>query len=344
MVQGIFIRLIISVLLLQMIGIPSFSQNIKTDSLQVADTARVEKKGLNHSLYAGTGYGSNMIYMGSTFSRNRPFGYTALAYSINNEFVLSASAYHLSAIDPFLAFKNYSACYSHVFNSWLDISAGIYRYQADRALADTLFSSFNYGDAKVGIDWKLVYSEISYGSILTKTPQSYLQIKNSRYFQTPEFFNKKAFISFDPYLNFLFGTLLKTEELIGSTIITTTQQYNNPVVTASNKQTNSSSGSGYGSGFGSGQSSGNGPGSNAGSGSSSVTTTSVSTASVPVTSVSYRKSFDLIEIEFGLPVAFNLDFVTIEAEATYVIPAYSDKYLPAPGGFVFLLSGFFRIF
>jgi len=36
--------------------------------LQIPDTSKTESKGSSHALYAGGGYGSNMIYLGSTIS------------------------------------------------------------------------------------------------------------------------------------------------------------------------------------------------------------------------------------------------------------------------------------
>ena len=310
----------------------ALSQSDKTASVLLTDTIKSVTESSRHSLYTGLGYGSNMIYLGSTISCNQPFEYSSLVYGFNNELFISISTFHLANLDPYLAFYNFSLNYSHVFNSWFDLSAGVYRYQVNSSLADTLFSNFTYGDITLGIDWKLIYSKISFGGIISKEPQTYFQIKNSRYFQTPEFFNDKAFISFDPYVNLLFGTMLKTETSVGTSIITTTQQYNIPWSSGANNIGNTSAGNGTGSSEGSGSSS------------STTTTTSTTTNTVPTAITSYTKTFDLIEIEFGLPVAFNLNFMTIEAEAGYVLPAYSNQDFPGPKGFIFMLSGFFKIF
>ena len=318
-------------------------------TLPESDTlkAKTESEVANHSIYTGAGYGSNMIYLGSSMSQDQPYGYANLTYSFKNELYASFSAVHLSGFDPISSFFIGGLNYSHVFNSWFDISAGVYRYEVDKTLTDTLFSSFTFGDATLGVDWKLIYTKISLGGILSKEPQTYLQIKNSRYFQTPEFFNDKANISFDPYVNLLLGTLITTEIINGTPAITTTQQTSTPLLPGDNKTENSSAGSGSGSsgGYGSGSPSGSGQGSSTDSGSaSSATTTTTTTSTVPTSTISYKKSFDLIEFEFGLPVSFNMNFMTIEAEASYILPAYSDAYFPGPKGFVFTLSCFFKIF
>jgi hypothetical protein len=51
-----------------------------------------------------------------------------------------------------------------------------------------------------------------------------------------------------------------------------------------------------------------------------------------------------MEIDFGLPIALNFDRFTLEAEPSYIMPANEIPEFPGPKGFVFLLSGYFKIF
>jgi len=263
----------------------------------VSDTITKGSARSNHSFYAGSGFGSNMVYLGSTISQNQPYCYGTLAYGFKNKLYASASAVHLSGYSPFLAFYIGALNYNHVFSSWFDIAAGAYRYQIAPSLSDTLFDSFYYGDLTLGVDWKLIYTKISAGGLLSEENQIYFQLRNSRYFQTPEFFHGKADISFDPYANLLFGT---TTEVKTST--NTTYVVSSPGRSWKKRR--------YGT--------------------STVTSTS--------------KRFGLIEFDFGLPVALNTDFMTIEAELDYILPVYNDPGIHGPKGFVFMLSGIFRIF
>jgi len=137
-------------------------------SLQTPDTLKTALGGSSHSLFAGGGYGSNMIYLGSTISHNQPYGYWNVTYGYKNQFYASASAVHLSGIDPFLSFYIGALNYSHAFNSWFDIATGVYRYQVPSSLTDTLFRSFTYGDLTFGFDWKLLYSKLSVGGYFQK--------------------------------------------------------------------------------------------------------------------------------------------------------------------------------
>jgi hypothetical protein len=59
-----FRRLQISLLILLFATVGSFAQSDTTAAVQ-----KTEKQ----ALYAGTGYGSNMIYLGSTISQNQPY-------------------------------------------------------------------------------------------------------------------------------------------------------------------------------------------------------------------------------------------------------------------------------
>lgn len=179
--------------------------------MQERDTSKSGSEVSLHSLFAGAGYGSNMIYLGSTISQDHPYGYGFLTYNFKNSFYATVSAVHLSGLNPFMAFYIGSLNYNHVFNSWFDISAGAYRYQVVPSLTDTLFSNFTYSDMTSGFDWRLIYSKVSVGGLFSDENRVYFQLRNSRYFQTPDFFMNKVNLSFDPYINLLFGTLLKAE-------------------------------------------------------------------------------------------------------------------------------------
>jgi hypothetical protein len=61
-------------------------------------------------------------------------------------------------------------------------------------------------------------------------------------------------------------------------------------------------------------------------------------------STTYTETFGPMEIDFGLPIAFNYDFFTIELEPGYVLPFYSDTGTTGMKGFLFMASAFFRIY
>lgn len=292
------LKIALSVLLLVP---PGLSAQNAGKLLPESDTLKTGTKESSHALYSGGGYGSNMIYLGSTISQDHPYGYGSVSYGFKNELFASVSAVHLSGLDPFMAFYIGSLSYSHPFNNWFDISAGVYRYQVDQSLTDTLFDSFTFGDVTLGFDWKLIYTKISAGSLFSDFSQAFFQIRNSRYFQTPEFFRGKANFSFDPYINLLSGTITEVQSA-------TETSYYYSVSSPYRKWRNNGQGS-------------------------STTTT-----------YSYSDRFGLLEIDLGIPVAFNTDFMTIEAEPSYIIPLYDDTYYPGAKGFIFQLSLFFRIF
>ncbi len=251
----------------------------------------------SHSLYTGTGFGSNLIYLGSTISRDHPYYYANLTYAYKNSWFAGVTPVHLSDFDPFMAFFIASASYNHVFNSWFDMSVSAYRYQVAPSLRNTLFNSFTYGDLTLGFDWKLLYTKVSAIGMLADENQAYFQLRNSRYFQTPEIFNGKADISFDPFVNLLFGTLVE---------VTTTTVPGMPVTIPGHKWRKYNTG------------------------------TSTITSSA--------RKFGPLEADFGLPVALNTDFMTLEAEVDYILPFYNESVYPGSKGFVYLLSVFFRIF
>ncbi|MFN2336969.1 MAG: hypothetical protein ABR560_08370, partial [Bacteroidales bacterium] len=68
------------------------------------DTTAARENTPVHSFYAGAGYGSNMVYLGTTMSQDHGFGYTSLSYGLNDKLYLSATGYTISGFSPFLAF------------------------------------------------------------------------------------------------------------------------------------------------------------------------------------------------------------------------------------------------
>jgi hypothetical protein len=63
-----------------------------------------------------------------------------------------------------------------------------------------------------------LYSSLSVSGIIAEESNAYLQISNSRYFETRKIMKGKAFFSFDPYFNMLFGNLTKIVTAEGTTI------------------------------------------------------------------------------------------------------------------------------
>lgn len=272
-------------------------ENVAITPLIASDTVPEEPAVETKGLYAGLGYGSNMIYLGSSMSQNQPFGYASLTYGFNLELYASISSMNLAGFSPFLSLHTGSLSYSHTFNSWFDISAGIYGYYVHESLRDTLFPNFMYADATLGLDWRILYTKVSVGGLLMDQSGLYLQIRNSRYFQTPEIFGGKANISFDPYVNLVLGTMTQEETSTG-TVITTLPRF----------------GGGRGDG----------------------TTTGSGTV--------YTTRFGFIEMDFGLPVSINFDFLSIEAEAGYVVSVNDPSPDYSPEGFLFMVSAVFRLF
>lgn len=175
-------------------------------------------KGSSHSLYGGAGFVSNLVYMGTSISQDKPVYSGSITYGYKDRLFISAASFHLPAFSPFLSFHAFTVSYSQVINSWFDISGGISRYQVAPSLTDTLFNNFVYGNMAIGFDWKILYTNLSAGGIFSDESSAYLQIRNSRYFQTSAINNSNLFFSFDPYVNMLFGSLTKTETSEGTII------------------------------------------------------------------------------------------------------------------------------
>jgi hypothetical protein len=292
-------RILTILVLVQLFIVPTFSQSV-THSDSLAKPGKntyhgSESSSSLHSLYTGLGGGSNMIYMGTSISNNKPFYSSSVTYGYHNSLFASASISHLSETTPYLAFYNLALNYSHYFNSWFDISSDVAGYKTAESLKDSLFSDFAYINLTTGFDWKLIYTRISFSGLISDEIGFYLQVSNSRYFETREFCNGKAFIYFDPDIDILFGNLVKVETASGSI-----SHGNAPPFSHAWKK--------------------------------------------PVNSTeTYSEKFGLMDFEFSLPVTLSYCKFSLEAEAIYLLPVYSDPLYPEPKGFTFYLNAIYKI-
>lgn len=168
-----------------------------------------------HSLYAGAGYGRNMIYLESSISSGKPYYSTMLTYGFRSSFYATATASSIEGTSPFIAFSSLSLSYRHTFNSWLDISADLAGYKTSENLQQTLFNDFAFFSFTSGFDWNILYTKLSLAGVHSVNNKGYIQLGNSHYFQTPAFFRGKAFVSFDPEINILFGDIVKIKTTQG---------------------------------------------------------------------------------------------------------------------------------
>ena len=188
-----------------------YSQSYLSEDTDTTGSQNKTSSTSANSLYLGAGAGSNLIYLGSIISRTQPFTFASLTYAFNNELSVSVSGVHLPGIYPYMPFYSGSMDYSHVFNSWFDINARISGNRFASSLADSLLTSFIYGDFTLGIDSRIIYTKITIGGMLSDESNLYFQVRNSRYFKTTEFGKHRVFLSFDPYINVIGGTYLKSE-------------------------------------------------------------------------------------------------------------------------------------
>lgn len=203
----------------------AFSVQAQTGSRDTSDSTGTDAGNNKHSFYTGTGYGNNLLYLGTTMSQDNGFGYLSASYGFADKLYLSATGYSVFNFSPFAAFYSLGISFSQTFNSWFDISTSLSRYNVAESLRDTLFNNFTYADATLGFDWRILYTKFSAGGLFAGGGQFYMQIRNSRYFETPSFAGDKAFFSFDPYVNCLFGTMLTIHTSDGITETTLSPGY-----------------------------------------------------------------------------------------------------------------------
>jgi hypothetical protein len=191
--------------LLFLIFIYTMSLNIMAGSPADSTTTEVVDQSGGGSLYVGTGYGSDLLYTGYSFSGQKPYYSMDMLYSINRQWSVSAAIYNMDGADPAIAFYDMAVGYRRYFNSWLDAGASVSAYFTSSAIKDLYFGNFAYLTLTGGLDWRILYTRFVYSAVLDDSGTDYLQVKNSHYFSTNDFWKDRAYMDFNPTFNFVLG-------------------------------------------------------------------------------------------------------------------------------------------
>jgi len=166
----------------------------------------VSNKNDAHQLFAGTGYGSNLIYYGTSISENQPYFSGELIYAWEGGLWAGAGFFHLPGEQPFVSFVDLSAGYSYVFNKVFDAGLAISQYHSSQSFDTTLLQNFTFLSANLGVDLKFLFTKITPGWLIANESNFYLLWDNSYFLKTPELGPKGSYFSFNPAVSFMFGS------------------------------------------------------------------------------------------------------------------------------------------
>ncbi len=158
----------------------------------------------NHSVFAGFGFGNDLLYTSSSLSDNQPFLSTDIMYAFKGSAWTALTLYNLPGEKPLFPFYDISAGYSHVFNNYFDAAISLSSYHSSGELDDQYYESFQYVRLRGGFDWNVLYMRATLGRILEKNSGYYIYLKNSHYFTTRKN-SSDNFFTFEPNINMLFG-------------------------------------------------------------------------------------------------------------------------------------------
>jgi len=174
-----------------------------SDTVPLTDSTFSQSK--NHSLFMGTGYGSDLLYAGTSLTANQNYFSADFIYTYKGNLWGSMSVYNLPGYSSAIQLIDFSAGFSYVFNKYFDASTSISYYHSNSELKQEYWDDFAFIRLSGGFDWFWIYSKLTLGKILEKESGFYLYFRNSRYFRTPVFGKHNSYFSFDPNVNILFG-------------------------------------------------------------------------------------------------------------------------------------------
>lgn len=158
------------------------------------------------TVYIGGNYGSNYVYYGRTFSKNKPFYSTDLTFMHESGFWTSGSVYHLFNETPYINFYDLSFGWQEDFKPWLDGGIIFTRFIFPKTDIDGSAVGFSFWTFQAGFDWNFLYSSINASVLTGDNIDFYLIVNNSRYFQSKSFARNKMYFSFDPSFTFVAGS------------------------------------------------------------------------------------------------------------------------------------------
>ena len=236
----------------------------------------------------GINYGSNAPFFGRAYGRKNPFVSADLIFKSKPGIWMSASAF------------NY---FNETKLKELDLSAGwdfkLFVFDATVSYAKYFFSTdmglvkattTNLADAYLSLDWNILYSTLGGGFIFGNNSDFFLALGNSRYFQIDSLAKRANYLSFEPKMVLVAGT-----QTFSSTYQETNFYTYDYSTYSGTTTTNQPKGTG------------SLPPGTSPSGITSETTSS-------------SKSFNILNIEFAIPVTYNYKKVSFEVNPRYCIP------------------------
>ena len=159
-----------------------------------------------HQFFAGAGYGSNLIYYGTSVSGDQPYFSAEMIYAWDKGFWASAGLFHLPDQEPFFSFTDFSTGFASVFNETFDAGISASFYHMEESIDTAFYSDYIFLGANLGIDWLVLYTTIMPGWLLAKENSFYLVVDNTHFFRTPAFGKREAYLTLNPGISFLFGS------------------------------------------------------------------------------------------------------------------------------------------
>lgn len=249
-----------------------------------------------HQFFSGVGYGSNLIYYGTSVSGNQPYYSAEMLYAWEGGIWAGAGLFHLPGNQPFFSFVDLSAGYNYVFNKVVDAGVSISQYFGGESLDTTFYSNYTFLSANLGIDWVAAYTSVSPGWLLAEENSFYLMIENSRFFRSPKLGKKGNYFTFNPGLSFMFGSYAWLTHV---------------------RRQGGGGGGGQGPGYGGGY--------------------------YDYTTTELREDFRLLDMQLGVPIAFNTKRLSLEFEPAYFFNFIEDENGEKSGQFYFTAGIFLKI-
>jgi hypothetical protein len=264
------------------------------------------------TIFFGLTYGNNSSFLGRYQTERLPYFSADISYKSKTGFWLSVLTYDITSSATFVDEVDAMGGWSRDLSKRVDASLLYMRYFFTESTELIKSSVANTAYGSIGLDWGYSYTKLGGYYIFGGASDFFLVLDNSRYFEFPNLFHKRDYLSLEPKISIISGT----QTFVDRYYISRGAPLINPA--------------------GNGQGSGHGNGPPWGGGGSSTGGTS--------TVESVQRTFDILSYELSLPVAYNTGKFSFEVTGRYSIPVNlleGDTSVPQfflAGGVVYFIS------
>ncbi|HSV75880.1 MAG TPA: hypothetical protein VLH37_02505 [Bacteroidales bacterium] len=158
-----------------------------------------------HRFYVGITYSNYPSFVQpATFDYGTGFA-SHFLYSMDFGLWAEARLYHNPGMSPFVSVIDFSAGYNHIFSNTFDAGVAVTRFLNNMNPQDPYLTNATMLNFNLGVDWKILYTNIIPGWMWDEDPTFFIAVQNSRFIKSATFGKNNSYFTANPGFYILWG-------------------------------------------------------------------------------------------------------------------------------------------